>query len=410
MASNDPVETPKIHSLPVKEVMRRHLDAMAAHKWESDQENAFFVCDIGEVYRQHLRWKRLLPRITPYFAIKSNPDPLVSKLLASLGCGFDCASKSEIQQVLDLGVEPSRIIYANPCKQASFIRYAEKQSVAKMTFDNAEELYKIKALYPNAQVVLRILTDDSKALCQLGLKFGAPMDRVAPLLQTAKDLELNVIGISFHVGSGSTDEYAFEDAVERARKAFDIGAALGFDFKFLDVGGGFPGADVKDGITFEKVAAILGPKVDAMFPQDVQVIAEPGRFYVASAFSVCTHIIGRRTVTNESDTLTKYMYYMNDGIYGSFNCILFDHQVVYPKVLKRGDKYVKEEDLQDELFGCSLWGPTCDSIDCIGQDLKLPLLEDGDWLYFENMGAYTICAASNFNGFHRSKVMYTNTF
>lgn len=198
--------------------------------------------------------------------------------------------------------------------------------------------------------------------------------------------------------------------MERARKAFDIGAQLGFDFKFLDVGGGFPGADVKDGITFEKVAAILGPKVDAMFPPDVQVIAEPGRFYVASAFSVCTHIIGRRTVTDESETLTKYMYYMNDGVYGSFNCILFDHQVVYPKVLMRGKTYVKEEDLQDEQFGCSLWGPTCDSIDCIGQDLKLPLLEDGDWLYFENMGAYTICAASNFNGFNRSKVMYTNTF
>lgn len=130
-----------------------------------------------------------------HVAIKCNPDPLVSRLLASLGCGFDCASKAEIQQVLDLGVEPSRIIYANPCKQASFIRYAEKQNVAKMTFDNAEELYKIKALYPTAQVVLRILTDDSKALCQLGLKFGAPMDRVAPLLQLAKDLELDVIGI-----------------------------------------------------------------------------------------------------------------------------------------------------------------------------------------------------------------------
>lgn len=120
---------------------------------------------------------------------------MVVRLLASLGLGFDCASKSEIQQVLNYGVDPSRIIYANPCKQASFIRYASQQQVAKMTFDNAEELHKIKKLYPKAELVLRILTDDSKSLCQLGLKFGAPMHTVESLLKTAKELGLNVIGV-----------------------------------------------------------------------------------------------------------------------------------------------------------------------------------------------------------------------
>jgi ornithine decarboxylase len=120
---------------------------------------------------------------------------MVVKLLASLGIGFDCASKTEIQQVLDLGVEPTRIIYANPCKQASFVRYAAQQNVAKMTFDNAEELYKIKKHYPDAELVLRILTDDSNSTCQLGLKFGAPLDTVPHLLKTAKQLELNVVGV-----------------------------------------------------------------------------------------------------------------------------------------------------------------------------------------------------------------------
>jgi ornithine decarboxylase len=120
---------------------------------------------------------------------------MVVKLLASLNTGFDCASKAEIQQVLALGVDPGRIIYANPCKQASYIRYAAQQNVAKMTFDNAEELYKIKMLYPDAELVLRILTDDSKSLCQLGLKFGAPLETVDHLLRVAKELELNVIGV-----------------------------------------------------------------------------------------------------------------------------------------------------------------------------------------------------------------------
>lgn len=376
-----------IHNLPVGELMKRKLETHSALKWESDQENAFFVADLGEVYRQHLRWKSLLPRIEPFFAIKSNPDPMVVKLLAALGLGFDCASKSEIQQVLQLGVDPERIIYANPCKQASFIRYAAQQQVAKMTFDNAEELHKIKLLYPNAELVLRILTDDSKSLCQLGLKFGAPMERVASLLQTAKDLELNVIGVSFHVGSGCLDENAFADAVIRARKAFDIGQEMGFNFTLLDVGGGFPGADVQDGITFEKVAAVLGPAVDTMFPPEVRVIAEPGRYFVASAFSICTSVIGRRTI--ESEQGNQYMYYVNDGMYGSFNCILFDHQEVYPQVLSRGGSYQYGVKSNEAQFTCSVWGPTCDSIDCLAKETKLPLLEDGDWLYWENMGAYT---------------------
>lgn len=120
---------------------------------------------------------------------------MVVQLLASLGCGFDCASKQEIQQVLDIGVDANRIIYANPCKQASFVRYAAQQNVSRMTFDNAEELYKIKKHYPDAELVLRILTDDSSSLCQLGLKFGAPLHTVQHLLQTAKDLDLNVVGV-----------------------------------------------------------------------------------------------------------------------------------------------------------------------------------------------------------------------
>ncbi|KAI8148182.1 pyridoxal-dependent decarboxylase [Fennellomyces sp. T-0311] len=397
-------DLPPIHKLPVQQVIQQKLEAINALKWESDQENAFFVADLGEVYRQHLRWQSLLPRIEPFFAIKSNPDPMVVKLLAAIGLGFDCASKSEIQQVLEEGVEPERIIYANPCKQASFIRYANQRNVAKMTFDNAEELHKIKKLYPDAELVLRILTDDSKSLCQLGLKFGAPLEIVPSLLQTAKELDLNVIGVSFHVGSGCQDEHAFADAVMRARKAFDIGLTMGFNFTLLDVGGGFPGADVQDGITFEKVAKVLGPAVDAFFPSDIRVIAEPGRYYVASAFTICTHVVGRRTVRAESET--QYMYYVNDGMYGSFNCILFDHQVVHPQVLVRNNGPVHKD---EKVYTSSVWGPTCDSIDCLAKETRLPLLEDGDWLFWENMGAYSICAASQFNGFKQSDIIYTNT-
>ncbi|KAI8334406.1 pyridoxal-dependent decarboxylase [Chlamydoabsidia padenii] len=398
-----------VYNLSVLDAVKQKLDSHSRLKWELDQEDAFFIGDLGEVYRQHLRWMRLLPRIEPHFAVKCNPDPMVVKLLASLNTGFDCASKAEIQQVLALGVDPSRIIYANPCKQASYLRYVAQQNVAKMTFDNAEELYKIKMLYPDAELVLRILTDDSKSLSQLGLKFGAPLDTVDHLLHVAKELELNVIGVSFHVGSGCSDEHAFYDALIRARTVFDQAEAMGFNFTLLDIGGGFPGADVKNGITFEKMAAIIGPAVDELFSPEIRVIAEPGRYYVASAFTICTNIIARRTVMNGSMD-PSYMYYVNDGMYGAFNCIIFDHQVVTPRVLSKNGRYLYGQETDNETnYECSIWGPTCDSIDCLQKSTQLPLLEEGDWLYWENMGAYTICAASQFNGFKVSKVIYINT-
>ncbi|KAF8980976.1 hypothetical protein BGZ46_003396 [Entomortierella lignicola] len=406
-------QLPQVHTLPIEQMLQARLASFDSEDSESD--NAFYIADLGEVYRQHLRWKSLLPRIEPFFAMKCNPDPMVMRLLASLGAGFDCASKNEIQSVLEMGVDPSRIIYANPCKQNSFVKYAYQNKVRMMTFDNAEELHKIKRFHPEAELVLRILTDDSKSLCKLGLKFGAPLDTTGNLLATAQELGLNVIGISFHVGSGCFDANAFGEAVIRARRVFDQAKEYGYDFKFLDVGGGFPSAHVTEGITFEKVAAILGPTVDSLFGPEVRVIAEPGRYYVGSAFTLATQVIARRTINRdvadvEQSESPSHMYYINDGMYGSFNCIMFDHQVCEPKVLLRDGGFAYQDSLVELPRGyASVWGPTCDSIDCISSKSHLPLMESGDWLYFDNMGAYTITAASQFNGFRKSEILYTTT-
>jgi ornithine decarboxylase len=319
--------------------------------------------------------------------VKCNQDPEVLRLLAKLGTGFDCASKTELKQVLDTGVEPHRIIYANPCKTASYVRYAAENDVRMMTFDNPEELYKIKKFFPGAQLVLRIATDDSKALCRLSIKYGAPLDNTLSLLQLAKELELNVIGVSFHVGSGSYDPSAFAIAVKDARKVFDEAAQVGYDLRTLDVGGGY-GND-----NFEQIAAVLGPAVDQYFPPGIRIIAEPGRYYVESAFTIATHVIARRTV--QEDMMAgqpSYMLYMNDGVYGNFSGILFDHQHPVPKVLKRGSRYYYNSTAKDtQLTKYSVWGPTCDGIDCISKSCFLPeVLEVGDWLYFINMGGLYI--------------------
>ena len=212
------------------------------------------------------------------------------RLLAALGAGFDCASNGEINQVIKLGVSPERIIFANPCKATSFIRSSAKAGVDMMTFDNTDELHKIARTHPGAKLVVRILTDDSKSLCRLGLKFGAPLVTVPALLAKARELKLDVIGVSFHVGSGCYDASAFADAVMRARSAFDMGKDAGYEFTLLDVGGGFEDA------TFENTAAVLAEAIERYFPvrDHIRLIAEPGRYYVSKAFSLATNIIARR--------------------------------------------------------------------------------------------------------------------
>lgn len=385
--------------------------AMAANNMP-DAEQAFFVADLGQVYIQYMKWKLLLPEIEPFFAVKSNPDPYVLRLLAALGAGFDCASSGEITNVLRLGVDSSRIIFANPCKATSFVRHAEKTGVSMMTFDNTDELYKIARSFPAAKLVIRIHTDDSKALCRLGLKFGASLVAVPTLLAKARELELDVIGVSFHVGSGCFDSSAFAEAVGRARTAFDMGKDAGYHFSMLDVGGGFEDS------TFESTASVLSAAINTYFPDrkeaGLRIIAEPGRYFVSKAFSLAANIIARRTPTSAEDArealeesnTPSVRLYINDGVYGAFSCILFDHQKVQPYVLSlNGSFHVSSA---ERLGTCSVWGPTCDSIDCVCPVTQLPdALRVGDWLGFDNMGAYSICAASHFNGFEVSNVTYT---
>ncbi|KAA1467274.1 ornithine decarboxylase [Dentipellis sp. KUC8613] len=386
--------------------------AQLAADHEPDAEKAFFVADLSYVYAQHERWKRALPDIEPFYAVKCNPDPYVLRLLSALGTGFDCASNGEIAQVLKLGVDPDKIIFANPCKATSFIKNAARSGVHAMTFDNADELYKVARANPAAKLVLRILTDDSKSLCRLGLKFGAPLVTVPGLLAKAKELHLDVVGISFHVGSGCYDSNAFSDAVMRARSAFDMGKEAGYTFSLLDVGGGF-----EDG-NFEATAAILRDAIHHYFPdrQGLRIIAEPGRYYVSRAFSLAANVIARRAPLSEGEpepaaqeadsNEPTLMYYINDGVYGAFNCILFDHQKVQPYVLSLNGSFHIPASVP--LRTSSVWGPTCDSIDCVCPTVALPsALQVGDWLAFDNMGAYTVCAASQFNGFEVSRVTYT---
>jgi len=133
-------------SVSVKDIV---ANKVALHTME-DKDDAFFVMDLGDIVRKYQKWRSLLPRVDPFYAVKCNENPAVLQTLASLGTGFDCASKSEIQEIISLGVDPSRIVYANPCKPNSHLKFAAKNNARLMTFDNEMELHKIKAVFPGA--------------------------------------------------------------------------------------------------------------------------------------------------------------------------------------------------------------------------------------------------------------------
>ncbi|KAF4120693.1 ornithine decarboxylase [Geosmithia morbida] len=381
--------------------LHQRVEAIDHEMCDPGDEDTFFVADLGEVYRQHLRWKKNLPRIKPFYAVKCNPDPRVLKLLAQLGTGFDCASKTEIEQVLSIGTPADRIIYAQPCKTNSYVRFVKSVGVKQMTFDNADELYKIAKLFPGAELFLRITTDDTSSLCRLSMKFGTSMETTEGLLTLARDLGLNVVGVSFHVGSGASDPMAFIKAVRDAHVVFQQGRERGFHMRTLDVGGGFCGD------SFEDMAAVLSGVLDEYFPagSNVDIIAEPGRYYVSSAFTIACNIIARRTVEDPTLDGKSYMAYVNDGVYGNFSSIIFDHQNPVPRILRAQGKTMYDTAPSHpvsvgEGIEYSVWGPTCDGIDRITESVRFgTVLDVGDWLYFEHMGAYTKCSATQFNGF-----------
>lgn len=409
------------------------------------EHDPFYIVDLEDICNKHVNWITQLPRVEPRYAVKCNTDHMVLKLLAFLGTGFDCASKSEIQTMLELGVSPRRIIFANPCKQSSNIKYAYKKGVDYMTFDNEHELHKIKEHHPNAKVVLRIMTDDKNAVCQFSMKFGADILTAYKLVEKAIELDLDLVGVSFHCGSGQMDPLSFSDAIKNARHIFDY-ARENFNCKMhlLDIGGGFPGdsdsTDLFNSITKEINLSLDKFFSEAYFEQfngngenKLKIIAEPGRYYTASAFTLCVNVIAKRTIEsffpqNESkneehkdsqtisvkemnnefiyrkdsiDRSKSVMYYINDGVYASFNCLFYDHSIVEPILLD--NKFQKNE----KLVKSSIWGPTCDGLDLINKEIYIPELKIGEFLAYKNMGAYTISGAVAFNGIPLAKCIYT---
>ncbi|XP_058129359.1 ornithine decarboxylase 1-like [Anopheles ziemanni] len=362
-------------------------------------EDPIHVLDLDDVVRKHKCWCDEMPRVRPYYAVKCNDDPRILQIMVTLGLGFDCASKGELERMLDFGVEPERIIFAQPAKSVPSLLYARSKQVSVMTFDGEIELEKIHQYYPEAQLVLRIRHDSVKVRFSLGKKFGCdPINEAPALLRLATKLSMNVVGITFHVGSDCEEHEVYYDAVKMSRDLFDYAKSIGYELNLLDIGGGFPGDKAKP---IHRYAKAINRAIDHFFPikDNVRIIAEPGRYYVASAITLVSFVHSKRIVKDRQDDgteLTRIHYYLNDGIYGSFYSTAYEAQEAIPIVHRKTG--AKE-------YSSSVWGPTCDVVDVILPDIVLPELDIGDSVVFENLGAYGIVRGAAFNGFLLPKVI-----
>ncbi|KAM5322255.1 antizyme inhibitor 2-like [Glossophaga mutica] len=368
---------------------------------DSDHRDPFMVADLGVLASRHQAFCQALPRVSPFYAVKCNSSPWVLRVLAALGTGFDCASQVELEQVLGLGVAPSRIIYANPCKSVSCLQYAACHGVQLLTFDSEEELAKVAQHHPGARLVLRLWTEDSKSTFPLSAKFGARLEMCEHLLKSARDLGLAVVGASFHVGSSCLSAQLFTQAIADSRRIFEMGHRVGHKMNLLDIGGGFPGAEGFEPV-FEEMARVIRAALARDFPKGthVDIIAEPGRFYAEPVCTAAVNIIAKKAV-QEAGGHRKLLYYLNEGHYGIFRPCLRE-------LVPRMPIVVKELGSKPPLFPCILYGPTCDAFDKLfEQEVQLPELDVGDWLIFPSMGAYTWVMSSTFNGFLPISICYT---
>ena len=360
-----------------------------------------FVIDHEKIRQNYREFRERMPKVQVYYAVKANSDPAIVKTLFDMGCSFDVASMPEFMIVYEnIKDMPDterqdwiwdKIIYANTIKPVETLEALDRYKPL-VTFDNRYELDKIRKYAPHAGLVLRIRVPNTGSMVELSSKFGAHPGEAVDLIEQAFALDLVVEGISFHVGSQCTNFENYMQALQLSANIIsEVESRTGQKIRILDIGGGFP-VKYHPGIrSIRTLAKKLNSEIRRLFPPDMQILAEPGRFLVANTCSLVSKVIGKAVRDG------KPCYYINDGVYHTYSGQIFDH-VNYPVLaFRKGETQIS-----------AVFGPTCDAFDTITLSAELPELEIGDLVYSENMGAYTIASSTYFNGFPPAKVVHIN--
>ncbi len=360
-----------------------------------------FVVDHTQLRKNFQEFQRYLPRVQPYYAVKANPLPEIVETLYRTGASFDVASMPEflivhenIKHLPDKERQDwiwDKIIYANPIKAIEALEALDRYKPL-VTFDNLEEIRKIKKYAPNAGLCLRLKVANTGAMVELSSKFGAHPGEAVDLILAADAEGLVVEGISFHVGSQTTNFQNYLQALQLASGICAEALERGYDkMNLIDIGGGFPAPYDENVQPLKTLAKILNAEIDRLFPPHFEILAEPGRFLVATACSSVAKVVGK------ADRDGKRCYYIDDGVYHTYSGIIFDHCKYPVHAFKEGPTQI-----------CAVFGPTCDALDTLSLAEELPDLAIGDLVYSVNIGAYSHASSTWFNGFPPAKVVHIN--
>lgn len=358
------------------------------------------VIDHDIIRRNYAAFKRHLPQVQAYYAVKANPAPEIVRTLYRAGASFDVASLPEFMLVYQ-NIKPlparkqqdfiwDKIIYANPTKPKETLLALDRYKPL-VTYDNLNELGKIRQFAPHAGVVLRLRVPNTGSMVELSSKFGCDPGEAVDLIEAAFRMGLVVEGLSFHVGSQCTNFENFVQALNMAAAVMREAKSRGHEIKILDIGGGFPAAYDRHVKPFSGLARKINAEIDRLFPKDIQILAEPGRFLVATAATAVARIIGKARRDG------KPCYFIDDSVYHTFSGIIFDHCQYHLQAFRKGRTEI-----------CAVFGQTCDGLDTISQSEELPDLAIEELVYSENIGAYSNASATWFNGFPPAKVVHVN--
>jgi ornithine decarboxylase len=376
------------------------MDQRTLHQLAKTHGTPLVVVDHKALRENYAQFRKHLPRVQVYYAVKANSDPAIVQTLYDAGASFDVASVAEfmtVHQKIEHLPEKERqdfiwdrIIYANPIKAIETLELLAPYKPL-VTYDNYEEVMKIARHAPHAGLVLRLRVPNTGSMVELSSKFGALPGEAVDLIAFAHNNKLEVEGLSFHVGSQCTNPENYNQALHLAAGSFEEGKTRGFNLKLLDIGGGFPAHYDATVPPFTRVARMINAELDRLFPKSIEILAEPGRFLVASAATAVAQIIGKAVRGG------KLSYYLNDGVYQTYSGVIFDHCQYPLKSFKKGPTQI-----------CSVFGPTCDALDTISMTEELPDLDLGELVYAENIGAYSAASSTYFNGFPPARIVHVN--
>lgn len=332
-----------------------------------------------------------IPSCHVHYAVKANPHAEILRELVRLGSSFDAASAGEIIACLAAGATPSQISFGNTVKRPQDISYAHSVGIDLFAVDSFEEVEKVATYAPRSKVYVRLLIDATEAEWPLSRKFGCNQDMVIPVMAYAKQLGLEPVGMSFHVGSQTRHPHMWFDILDYVSSVWKQCQIEGFGLHLLNVGGGFPsyyGVDITDPIEYSK---ILDYEIQERFENVSYLMIEPGRGMVANLGSIVAEVllVSKKSLSDE----TRWVY-LNIGRFSGLaetESEAIKYQFIVPGKTASASS------------GCIIAGPTCDSADVLYEKHKVQLPVDltaGDKVIINNTGAYTTTYSTiNFNGF-----------